>query len=254
MSSQHEHALTVVREPTRAALGRRAGTHAAQVLRDALRDGGRRARVMLAAAPSQSATLATLAASDGIDWSRVELFHMDEYVGLPASAPQRFATWLTDAFVRHLPGAAFHPIDPGDGSVEAATAEAARYQALLGAGPFDLVLLGLGVNGHLAFNDPPADLHDPLAVRVVPLDATSRRQQVDEGHFAAFDDVPTHAITVTIPRLLNAAVLIASVPGAAKRTAVAQTLTEPIGPAHPGTALRTHQDATLYLDAEADPR
>ncbi|WP_216207165.1 6-phosphogluconolactonase [Amycolatopsis aidingensis] len=249
MSTKAGTSVTVVSEPTRAALGRRAGTHAGQVLRAALRDGGR-ARVMLAAAPSQSATLATLARAEGIDWTRVELFHMDEYVGLPPGAPQGFATWLAANFVRHTPGAAFHRIDPGGDP----QAEAERYEALLGTEPFDLVLLGLGVNGHLAFNDPPADLDDPLAVRVVALDAASRRQQVEEGHFATLDDVPTTAVTVTIPRLLNAGAVIASVPGRAKRTAVAQTLGEPIGPMHPGTALRTHPGVTLYVDAEADPR
>ncbi|HEX4223873.1 MAG TPA: 6-phosphogluconolactonase, partial [Pseudonocardiaceae bacterium] len=222
-----------------------AGKHAGQVLRAALRDGGR-ARVMLAAAPSQSATLATLAAEDGIDWSRVDLFHMDEYVGLAPDAPQRFATWLAENFVDRLPDATFHAIDPD--------AEPARYEALLGSAPFTLVLLGLGVNGHLAFNDPPADFADPRGVRVVELDETSRRQQVDEGHFATLADVPTTALTVTIPRLLNAATVIGSVPGREKRTAVAQTLCEPIGSPHPGTALRTHPDATLYIDAEADPR
>jgi glucosamine-6-phosphate deaminase len=249
MPTMAEKPITVVAEHTRAAMGQRAGAHAAQVLRDALRGGGR-ASVMLAAAPSQSATLAALAAAEGIDWDRVDLFHMDEYVGLAPGARQSFATWLDENFVRHVPGAVFHRIAPGEDS----EAEADRYEALLGTEPFALVLLGLGVNGHLAFNDPPADLADPKGVRIVELDAVSRQQQVDEGHFATLDDVPTTAVTVTIPRLLNAATVIASVPGQAKRTAVAQTLREPIGPMHPGTALRTHPDVTLYIDAEADPR
>jgi glucosamine-6-phosphate deaminase len=240
-------------------MGRIAGAHAARVIRDAIAkrpDGHGRVRVMLAAAPSQSETLAALATGDhdrddGIDWTRVELFHMDEYVGLPADAPQGFANWLDAAFVSRVPGARFHRINPGDGDAER---EALRYETLLGTEPFDLVLLGLGVNGHLAFNDPPADFADPRGVRIVTLDQTSRRQQVDEGHFAALDDVPTTALTVTIPRLLNAGTVIASVPGSAKRRAVAQTLGEPVGPMHPGTALRTHPDVTLYLDAESDPR
>ncbi|MFC6870574.1 6-phosphogluconolactonase [Haloechinothrix salitolerans] len=249
MSTKAETSMTVVREPTRAAMGQRAGTHAGQILRAALRNGGR-ARVMLAAAPSQSATLAALARAEGIDWARVELFHMDEYVGLPPGAPQGFATWLVTNFVRHTPDATFHRIDPGTDPY----AEAERYKVLLGTEPFDLVLLGLGVNGHLAFNDPPADFDDPMGVRVVTLDTASRRQQVEEGHFATLDDVPTTAVTVTIPRLLNADVVIASVPGRAKRIAVRQTLGEAIGPMHPGTALRRHPGVTLYLDAEADPR
>lgn len=239
----------VYSEPTRAAMGRKAGGHAARAIRETIKIRGR-ARVMLAAAPSQLETLRTLAGSEGIDWSRVELFHMDEYVGLPEDAPQGFANWLRSHFVASVPAAAFHPITPG----EDPEAEAVRYEALLGAEPFDVVLLGLGVNGHLAFNDPPADFTDPRSVRVVELDATSRRQQVDEGHFASLDEVPATALTVTIPRLLNAEVVIASVPGSAKRAAVAQTLSEPISPLHPGTALRTHAKAALYLDADADPR
>ncbi|HEY4021890.1 MAG TPA: 6-phosphogluconolactonase [Pseudonocardiaceae bacterium] len=230
-------------------MGQRAGTHAARVLRDALGAGGR-ARLMLAAAPSQSATLTTLAAAPDIDWNRVDLFHMDEYIGLAPGAPQSFATWLAEKFVRRVPGATFHPINPGAHP----EAESTRYEALLGTEPFALVLLGLGVNGHLAFNDPPADFADPKGVRVVKLDGTSRQQQVDEGHFATLADVPATAVTVTVPRLLNAATVIGSVPGQAKRTAVAQALREPIGPMHPGTALRTHPDVTLYVDAEADPR
>ncbi|WP_394618719.1 6-phosphogluconolactonase [Lentzea sp. JNUCC 0626] len=243
-----ESAMTVVGAPTREEMGALAGAHAGRVLRDVLAERAT-ARVMLAAAPSQSATLAALARED-VDWTRVDLFHMDEYIGLPPGAPQGFATWLTTHFVRHLPGAVLHPIDPASD----AEAEAVRYEAVLGEEPFDLVLLGLGVNGHLAFNDPPADFADPRGARVVALDATSRTQQVEEGHFATFGDVPATAVTVTIPRLLNAEVVIASVPGRAKRTAVRQTLTEPIGPMHPGTALRTHPDVTLYLDAESDPR
>jgi glucosamine-6-phosphate deaminase len=249
MSLDTAGSMTVDTAPTRAELGRRAAARAAAQIRRALGE-RRHARVMLAAAPSQSATLAALAQAEGIDWSRVELFHMDEYVGLPAHAPQGFANWLESEFVRHVPGAVFHRIDPG----AEPEAECARYEALLGDEQFDLVLLGLGVNGHLAFNDPPADFADPRGVRVVALDDTSRRQQVDEGHFPTFADVPTHAVTVTIPRLLDAAVLVASVPGKAKRTAVAQTLGEPVGPMHPGTALRTHPDVSLYLDAESDPR
>ncbi|GAA3543650.1 glucosamine-6-phosphate deaminase [Amycolatopsis ultiminotia] len=218
--------------------------HAGRVLRAVLR-AGRTARVMFAAAPSQSATLV----AEDLDWASVEFFHMDEYIGLATHAPQGFANWLAENFVRYTPGAVFHRIDPAG----APEAEAARYEALLGSEPFDLVLLGLGINGHLAFNDPP-DFADPRGVRVVMLDDTSRHQQVAEGHFETFDDVPETAVTVTIARLLNADVVIASIPGREKRTAVAQTLREPIGAMHPGTALRTHPNTTLYVDAEADPR
>ncbi|MEU4194961.1 6-phosphogluconolactonase [Kribbella sp. NPDC026611] len=244
-----DHAPQLSTYPTRAELGRAAGAWAAEMLRLAIAENGR-ARVMLAAAPSQTETLAALAAEPGIDWSQVECFHLDEYVGLAPDAPQGFANWLRAALINKVPGATFRPIEvDGDPAVAAR-----RYADLMGAEPFDLVLLGLGVNGHLAFNDPPADFDDPQSAKVVALDSTSRQQQVDEGNFPTLNDVPTHAVTVTIPRLLNARELIASVPGAAKRQAVQDTLTQPIGPNFPGTALRTHPRVKLFLDTESDPR
>jgi len=244
-----DHAPQISTHLTRSELGRAAATWAAERIQQAIElTSG--ARVMLAAAPSQAATLTALAAEPGIDWSRVEFFHMDEYVGLPPDAPQAFGTWLHRTFLDKVPEATFRPVAPGADPEEAAR----RYELLMGDAPFDVVLLGLGVNGHLAFNDPPADLDDPRGAKVVVLDETSRRQQVDEGHFAGLADVPTHAVTVTIPRLLNARDVIASVPGAAKRQAVEDTLTRPIGPDHPGTALRTHARVRLFLDTESDPR
>ncbi|GAA1603462.1 glucosamine-6-phosphate deaminase [Kribbella hippodromi] len=239
-----EHAPRISTHPTREDLGRAAATAAAAELLEAIAARGQ-ARVMLAAAPSQAATLAALAGAAEIDWSRIEFFHMDEYVGLPADAPQGFRNWLHRSFLNKVPQATFHPLAPEDGPE--------HYAELMGTEPFDLVLFGLGVNGHLAFNDPPADFADPQATRIVALDDTSRRQQVDEGNFAALDDVPTHAITVTIPRLLNAHALIGSVPGAVKLQAVRDTLNQPIGPNHPGTALRTHPNVQLFLDTESTP-
>lgn len=249
MTSIIDHSPVTSVFASRRELGIKAANHASAVLRAAIRDIGR-ARVMLAAAPSQAETLAALINEPGVDWSKVECFHMDDYVGLDSGAPQGFANWLQAAFFDHVPGARFHRIDPsGD-----AESEASRYESVMGGEPFDLVLLGLGVNGHLAFNDPPADLADPRGAKVVTLDDVSRQQQVDEGHFASFDDVPATAISVTIPRLLNATEIIASVPGAEKRNAVIETLDLPISGDHPGTALRTHPRVALYLDAESDPR
>lgn len=234
---------------SRTEMGRKAGRHAAASLREALERTGT-VRLMLAAAPSQEPTLRSLAQEPGIDWGRVVCFHMDDYLQLAPEAPQGFGNWLRRTFFNELPDTTFHGIDPAAPGEE----EAARYSRILGETPFDLVLLGLGVNGHLAFNDPPADFSDPQPVRVVTLDAVSRQQQVDEGHFQRLQDVPRQAVTVTIPRLLNAREVIASVPGRPKRTAVADTLYKPVGEDHPGTALRLHPDVTLYLDAESDPR
>ncbi|SKC70916.1 6-phosphogluconolactonase [Krasilnikoviella flava] len=241
------HPIHLHTHESRQALGEAAGRHAADVLNRAVRESGR-ARVMLAAAPSQQETLAALAASD-VDFSRVDCFHMDDYLGLPAGAPQGFGNWLERHFVARARPRRFARIDTAAVPQRAAD----EYAEAMGAEPFDLTLCGLGVNGHLAFNDPPADFADPVAVKVVTLDAVSRRQQVDEGHFACLDDVPEQALTVTIPRLLSAGCVIASVPGRAKRDAVAQTLAHDLDPRFPGTALKTHPDAHLYVDEESDP-
>lgn len=241
--------LAVSSHPTREEMGQHAGRRAATALRRALEEKDE-ARMMLAAAPSQEATLRALASEPGIDWSRVTCFHMDDYIGLPHDAPQGFGNWLRQHFFSHISGATFHAID----TTRTAEEESARYGGLMGEEPFDVVLLGLGVNGHLAFNDPPANLEDPEPARVITLDPISRQQQVDEGLFGRFEDVPEQAITVTIPRLLNAVEIVASVTGKAKRNAVFDTLNQPVSGQHPGTALRTHPNVALYLDAEADPR
>ncbi|WP_248758350.1 6-phosphogluconolactonase [Pseudarthrobacter sp. SSS035] len=249
VSPAKQGGLTVRAYPTREDLGKAAGEHAAQIIADAIAANGT-ARVMLAAAPSQQATLATLIADPGVDWSRVECFHMDDYVGLSPDAPQGFGNWLQRLVFSSVSAKDFHRMntagDPTQGAED--------YARIMGSAPFDLVLCGLGVNGHLAFNDPPADFNDQKAARVIELDDVSRQQQVDEGHFERLEDVPTQAVTVTIPRLVNAAVIIASVPGRAKRQAVADTLGMPVTGEHPGTILRTHPGASLYLDKESDPR
>jgi glucosamine-6-phosphate deaminase len=237
----------VRRAPSRQVLGKIAAGDIAADLRARLA-AQRSVRMIFAAAPSQAETLAALAVAPGIAWERVTAFHMDEYLDLPPAAPQRFGRWLSTALFDRLPFAAVHLID-----TEAPPPVAAQaYAALLAAAPIDIVCLGIGVNGHLAFNDPPvADFADPLAVKCVTLDAVCRRQQVDDGCFASLDLVPRQALTLTIPRLLAAKRLFCMVPGAAKRTAVRRCLTDPIGPACPATALRLHPRCTLYLDAES---
>ncbi|WP_291048382.1 6-phosphogluconolactonase [Herbiconiux sp.] len=248
MPTTTEYAPSVQTHPNRAVLGEKAAAEAAAILRERLAAPGT-ARIMLAAAPSQEATLRALSEAEGIDWNRVHAFHMDDYLGLSADAPQGFGNWLERHFVANTPGLGFERMRP-DGDPES---EAERYAAAMGDEPFDLVLLGLGVNGHLAFNDPPADFDDPRAVRVVELDPVSRQQQVDEGHFPDFGSVPPRALSVTIPRLLDTHVVIASVPGAQKRQAVIDSLEQPIGGEHPGTALRRHPRVHLHVDLESAP-
>jgi glucosamine-6-phosphate deaminase len=191
--------------------------------------------------------LGALIAMEGIDWTRVTAFHMDEYLGLAADAPQRFGLWLRRTIFDRLPFGAVHLLQPGDDPEDAAKAYAER----LGEALIDIVCCGIGANGHLAFNDPPADLDDPADVKVVELDMACRQQQVDDGCFASFDEVPTHALTLTVPRLLAATRIFCCVPGALKRTAVRRTLRDPISGLVPATALRTHADWSLYLDEDS---
>jgi len=237
----------VVILPSRASLGRAAAADVAAEMRSRLAAGGT-VRMVFAAAPSQLETLHELVGAPGIDWSRVTAFHLDEYLGLPDDAPQRFGNWLRAALFDRVPFSAVHLLRPDDDPQR----RAREYADLLAEAPLDIVCLGIGVNGHLAFNDPPvADLDDPLSVKIVELDETCRAQQVDDGGFAEIADVPSHAVTLTIPRLLSAARLFCVVPGRSKRAAVTAALREPIGTQWPATALRTHPDCTLYLDEES---
>ena len=207
-------------------------------------------RMVFAAAPSQAQMLAALCATPGIDWSRVAAVHMDEYIGLAPAAPERFAKWLDDNLFERVPFAEVHRIDPGPDPAAAAEA----YAALLAEAPIDIICLGIGVNGHVAFNDPPvADFNDPLDVKVVTLDAECRQQQVDDKCFAQLADVPRQAITLTVPRLMRANRLFCVVPGGQKREAVRATLHGPVSTSCPASILREHADCTLYLDAESYP-
>ena len=233
--------------PTRAEMGRAAGEHAASAIAAAIAARGA-ARVILASAPSQDETLATLIAAP-IDWTRVTIFHMDEYLGLPAGHPQTFRAYQQAKVLSRLTPAAFHGI-AGE-SPEAAN-ECFRYATLLAADPIDVCCLGIGENGHLAFNDPPvADFADAALVKVVELDAACRQQQVNDGCFPTLEAVPTHALTLTIPALMSAATLVCSVPGPRKAAAVHATVQGPISTECPASVMRRHGDATLYVDTAA---
>jgi glucosamine-6-phosphate deaminase len=238
----------------RAAMGMAAGMAVATALRERLAC-QQCVRMIFAAAPSQGEMLAALGAAPGIDWTRVTAFHMDEYLDLASDAPQRFGHFLREhLFARVEPGAvhylAARPI-AGDDDAAIAT-ECARYTALLRVAPIDIVCLGIGENGHLAFNDPPvADFADPATVKPVELDDACRRQQVHDGCFAALHEVPTSAITLTVPALLQANSIYCIVPGKNKAVAVYQTLRSEVDESYPSTSLKNHADATLYIDNES---
>ena len=204
--------------------------------------------MIFAAAPSQNETLSALVREEGIDWSRVSAFHMDEYTGLPAGAPQSFGTYLREHIFSLVPLKAVYYIDASARTEE----EIARYSALLREHPVDITVLGIGENGHIAFNDPGvADFSDPVLLKKVPLDDVCRMQQVHDGCFPSIADVPEYALTLTIPALTAAGAMFCSVPAATKAEAVLRTVTEEISEACPATVMRRHPNAILYCDPDS---
>ncbi len=204
--------------------------------------------IIFAAAPSQNEFLASLAESD-IEWGRINAFHMDEYVGLPADAPQGFGNFLKERLFGKLP---FKSVNYLNGNAPAIEDECARYEALLNENPTDIVCMGIGENGHIAFNDPHvADFNDSKLVKVVDLDFACRQQQVNDECFAGINDVPTHALTLTVPALMKAAHVFCMVPGKLKAAAVYNTLHQPQSPLFPSTILRSHSNALLFLDKDS---
>ena len=233
---------------TRADMGLAAGAAAAAHLRRLLAE-KETVNVIFAAAPSQNEIIAALIAAEGIDWTRVNAFHMDEYIGLSADAPQGFGNFLDNCLFSRVP---FRSVNRIDCTASDPAAECARYTALLREFPTDLVCLGIGENGHIAFNDPGfAKFDDPETVKVVALDDVCRMQQVHDGCFASIDDVPTHALTLTVPTLAGAPHLVCTVPAPSKREAVAKTVLGPITDDVPATVMRMHPDCVMFCDADS---
>jgi len=205
--------------------------------------------MIFAAAPSQNEVLAAVAEDPSIDFTRVNAFHMDEYIGLPGDAPQAFGNFLRRALFEN---ASFRNVFYIEGNAADVDAECARYTALLEQYPTDIVVLGIGENGHVAFNDPPvADFADPVLIKPVPLDPICRQQQVNDGCFASIDLVPTHALTLTVPALMKGKELFCVVPAPTKANAVEATVKGSVGEHCPATAMRSHPGAILYLDPDS---
>ena len=203
--------------------------------------------VMFAAAPSQNTTLEALLGDERIDWSRVNAFHMDEYVGISIDRPQSFRNYLKKHIFDRKPFKSINLINADGPDAEKVAADYAR---LLDSRGIDLIVLGIGETGHVAFNDPPeASFSEPLLTKVIELNDISRMQQVHDGCFEKIEDVPKKAITVTIPAFAAARKLHCVVPGPTKAKAVKATLEGPVSEACPASVLRTHDDAHLYLDA-----
>jgi glucosamine-6-phosphate deaminase len=242
--------LAVEVHPTRAAMGRAAAAAVAEYLRGCIASQGH-ARVVFACAPSQDEFLSALAGNAGIpvDWGRVTAFHMDDYVGLNGEHPQSFRHYLREHFLSRAGVGTFHPL-PAEEKDSAAVCT--RYSELLAERPIDLICMGIGENGHIAFNDPPvADFEDPVRVKKVKLDGACRRQQVNDGCFPTIGEVPSHALTLTVPVFRTARRLSIHVPGPRKAAAVRAALDGPVATSCPASILRLHPNAALYLDQDA---
>ena len=234
--------------PNRKDMGQAAGQAFLKALRNRLKYQDQ-VRLIFAAAPSQAEFLQYLRQDRLIDWRRVIAFHMDEYLGLPQDSDASFGHFLDVSLFNHLPFGQVHYIDPTHSDPNQ---EAYYYTQLLKEEPIDLVAMGIGENGHIAFNDPPvADFEDPHWVKIVELDEICRQQQVNDGAFPTFASVPTQAITLTVPALVSAKEIICVVPGLTKQQAVQRTLEGPIHTACPASILRKHEAAKLFLDQES---
>ncbi|MHA4844986.1 glucosamine-6-phosphate deaminase [Flavitalea antarctica] len=237
---------------TRSAMGAEAAKDAAEQIRTLQGSREGLINIIFAAAPSQNEFLHHLSIQEGIDWNRINGFHMDEYVGLEQSSPQSFATFLRERIFDKLPPNQVYYIN---GSGSDTSGECERYARLLKENPVDIVCMGIGENTHIAFNDPhTADFNDPVLVKTVELDEASRQQQVHDGCFPNIDAVPTTAITLTVPALLNASTIFCMVPGKNKALAVYRTLYFDMKEMFPSTSLRNHPAATLYLDKDSAQR
>jgi len=223
-----------------------AGVDAAAAVRRAIRERGS-ARIIAATGASQFEFLDQLTKAPDIDWKRVEMFHLDEYLGVPTTHPASFRKYLLDRLINKAGIVHYHLLD-GEAEPRKVIAE---MTAEIRKTQIDVAFVGIGENGHLAFNDPPADFESDEAYIVVKLDEACRRQQLGEGWFQSLQDVPTSALSMTVRQILRAQQIICVVPDARKATAVANCLESEISPMFPASILRTHPDATVYLDRES---
>jgi len=228
-------------------LGKAAAEQAATAIRRAIAERGQ-ARIIAATATSQLEFLDALTKAEGIDWRKVEVFHLDEYIGLPVTHPGSFRKMLLEQLVRKTGIAKYHLLD---GDAPDPSAVVRRVGKDLASAPIDIAFLGIGENGHIAFNDPPADFQTEEPYIIVKLDEACRRQQVGEAWFADISQVPTEAISMSPRQILKAREILAVVPDTRKAQAVKSCFEGKICPLAPASILRTHHNATVYLDKKS---
>jgi glucosamine-6-phosphate deaminase len=224
-------------------LGAAAAAQAAAVIVTAIAERGQ-ARIIAATGASQFEFLQALVGHPEIDWSKVEMFHLDEYIGLPITHPASFRKYLRERFIEPAGLTNYHLID-GQADPQEVCRDLGKK---ISAAPIDVAFVGIGENGHLAFNDPPADFETEDPYLVVNLDEACRRQQLGEGWFPTFDDVPKQAISMSVKQIMKSRQIVCVVPDARKAQAVRDCLEGPIDPAYPASILRRHDHAVIYLD------
>jgi glucosamine-6-phosphate deaminase len=224
-------------------LGKAAAAVAAETIEEAVEARGH-ARIIAATGASQLAFLDALSSRTELPWSRVEMFHLDEYIGLPITHPASFRKYLLERLIRKAGLTTYHLLD-GEADPELVCQEVGRA---LAAAPIDVAFVGIGENGHLAFNDPPADFDTEQPYLIVTLDEACRRQQVGEGWFTGLDEVPQQAISMSIRQILKSRRILCIVPDLRKAEAVKACFTGRVNPMAPASILRTHPDTTLFLD------
>jgi glucosamine-6-phosphate deaminase len=229
-------------------MGKAAGQSVAEKMKEILRV-RKTVSIVFASAPSQNEFLEELSQSRGIHWNKVTAFHLDEYIGLSSEAPESFGHFLRVKLFKKVRPDNVYCLNGMAGDLEA---ECKRYAGLLKDHPLDVACIGIGENGHLAFNDPPfADFQDPLIVKIVELDLVSRQQQVHDGCFKSLQEVPQKAITLTIPAILSAKFIYCVVPAHSKAEAVKRTLQDSVSTNCPATILRKHENTILFLDRDS---
>lgn len=236
--------MQIIKTTNKQALGKLAAESASDVIRAAIRSRGC-ANVIIATGASQFETLNHLVQDHAIDWGKVTMFHLDEYIGLPVSHPASFQTYLRERFLAHVPQLKAVHFISGAGDP---AAECARLNALLARTPIDLAFVGIGENGHLAFNDPPADFDTEVPFLELALNADCRQQQLGEGWFESLDLVPHRAISMSIRQIMKSAHIVCSVPDARKARAVRDCLQGPVTHLHPSSILQTHASCEVFLD------
>jgi glucosamine-6-phosphate deaminase len=228
-------------------LGKQAANAAANLIRQAIKD-NHSANIILATGTSQFETLHRLIAEPDIDWSKVVMFHLDEYIGLHVTAKASFRKYLKERFIEKIPSLKAAHLINGEAN---AKEECDRLGELIKKHPIDVALVGIGENGHLAFNDPPADFETEQPFIIVSLDEACRKQQLGEGWFNTLDDVPKQAISMSIKQILKSKHIICSVPDSRKAMAVKNTLEQAVSNLYPASILQLHSNCSFFLDASS---